>query len=137
MSWAAYRARIDAPESLLGGYSWRGEPASILYQTSSFVRRRAADYLIWMMLQRLERTDSAESVERTQELARYWGVPELHYGLGLGGEFLRADKPADFAMPIEGFFRTAPGSQWHAGWERAARELADSLDGQGESRIRE
>ena len=84
-----------------------------------------------MMLQRLERTDSAESVQETQELARYWGVPELHYGLGLGGEFLRPDKPADFAMPVEGFFRTAPGSQWHAGWERMARELADSLEGQG------
>jgi hypothetical protein len=132
MSWAAYRARIDAPESLLGGYRWQGEATSILYQTSSFVRRRAVDYLIWMMLQRLERTDSAERVERTRELARCWGEPELHYGLGPGGEFLRADKLTDFAMPVEGFFRTAPGSQWHAGWERAARELADSLDGQGE-----
>jgi len=132
MSWAACRSQSDAPESRLGGYSWWGEPNSILFQSSSFVRRRAADYLTWRMLQRLQRSDSAESVERAQELARYWGVPELHYGLGPGGEFLRADKPAEFAMPVEGFSRTAPGSQWHAGWERAARELADRLDGQTE-----
>ena len=119
---------VDAPEGLLGGYAWRGEETSILFRVNPFLRRRAADYLTWRMLQRLDRSEPAESVERTKELARYWGVPELYYGLGPGGEYLRADKPADFAMPVEGFFRSAPGSQWHAGWERAARELADSLD---------
>ncbi len=128
MSWAAYRTRFDAPESLLGGYPWLGEKTSILYRVNPFIRRRAADYLTWRMLQRLDGSEPAENVERTKELARYWGVPELYYGLGPDGEYLRADKPADFAMPVEGFFRSAPGSQWHAGWERAARELAGSLD---------
>jgi len=122
---------VDAPEGLLGGYAWQGEMTSSLFRVNPFFRRRAADYLVWRMLQWLERTESAESIERRQELARYWGVPELYYGLGPGGEYLRADKPADFAMHVGGFFRAAPGSQWHAGWERAARELADNLDGGG------
>jgi hypothetical protein len=132
MSWAAHRKQSHAPEALIGGYAWRGDETSILFRVNPFLRRRAADYLTWRMLERLERSEPAKSVERTKELARYWGVPELHYGLVPGGEYLRANKPADFALPVEGFFRSAPGSQWHAGWERAARELADNLDGQGE-----
>ncbi len=132
MSWAAYRSHPDALNEPLGGYAWRGDETSILCRVSTFLRRRDADYLTWRMLQRLEGSEPATGVERTRELARYWGVPELYYGLGPGGETMRADKPAEFAMPVEGFFRSAPGSQWHAGWERAARELADRLDGQGE-----
>jgi len=123
MSWAAYRAqfRSDAPEAMLGGYSTQG--SSFLYLINPYPRRRAADYLTWQMLQWLEDRDQSEDVERRRELARYWGRPELYYGLGPGGEFLRADDPAKFAMPVESFFRRAPGSQWHAGWERRAREL--------------
>jgi len=132
MSWAAYPSGHDALNGLLGGYAWRGDETSILCRVSPFLRRRGADYLTWRMLQRLEGSEPATDVERTQELARYWGVPELHYGLGPGGETMRADEPAAFAMPVKGFFRSAPGSQWHAGWEQRARELADSLDGQGE-----
>jgi len=126
MSWAAYRTQSHMPESLIGGYAWRGETTSILFRVNPFLRRRAADDLIWRMLQRLQRSEAAESVERTKELARYWGVPELYYGLGPHGEYLRADNVTAFAMPVEGFFRSAPGSQWHAGWERAARELASN-----------
>jgi hypothetical protein len=132
MSWAAWRNRVDAPEGLLGGYSWQGEMTSILFQSNPFLRRRAADYLTWRMLQRLEGTESADSIERTKELARYWRRPELYYGLGPGGETMRADRPADFRMPAEVSFPFAPGSQWHAGWERAARELADNLNAQKE-----
>ncbi|HPM80811.1 MAG TPA: hypothetical protein PLF81_08925 [Candidatus Anammoximicrobium sp.] len=132
MSWAAYRSHPDALNGPLGGYAWRGDETSILCRVSTLLRRRDADYLTWRMLQRLEECEPATGVQRTRELARHWGVPELYYGLGPGGEFLRADKPAEFAMPVEGFFRNAPGSQWHAGWERAARELADRLGGQGE-----
>ncbi len=117
-SWAAYRSRPNAPESWLGGYAWLGNVNSVLYKANPFFRRRAADYLSWRMLQRLERSQPADSVERTKELARYWGVPELHYGLGPGGQYLRADDPAVFAMPVDVFFRSAPGSQWHAGWEQ-------------------
>jgi hypothetical protein len=127
MSWAAYRAqfRSDAPETPLGGYAWRGQAALTMYLANPFSRRRAADYLTWQMLQRLEESDHSQDAGRIKELARYWGVSEMFYGVGLGGEFLRADDPAKFAIPVEGMFRQAPGSQWHAGWERLARELAD------------
>jgi ABC-type transport system involved in multi-copper enzyme maturation permease subunit len=128
MSWAAYRAqfRSDAPETMLGGYSRQG--SSFLVLINPYTRRRAADYLTWQMLQWLEEGKQSESVERRRELARYWGLPELYYGLGPGAEFLRADDPANFGMPVEGFFRRAPGSQWHAGWEYRARELTDGLE---------
>jgi len=128
ISWAAYRADRDALNGLIGGYAWRGDEASVLCQVSVLLRRQDADYLVWRMLQRLEGSEPATGDEQTRELARYWGVPEFHYGLGPRGEFMRADKPAEFAMPVGGFFRSAPGSQWHAGWERAARELADGRD---------
>jgi hypothetical protein len=128
MSWAAHGTRSDTQWSSLGGYGWRGDAIPVLCKVNRFVRQRDADYLTWRMLQRLERSDSAGSAERTKELARYWGVPALHYGLGPDGEFFRADNLADFAMPLESFSRTAPGSQWHAGWERTAHEMADSLD---------
>ncbi|MCL4207341.1 MAG: hypothetical protein KJ000_33075 [Pirellulaceae bacterium] len=127
MSWAAYRAqfRSDAPETPLGGYAWRGQAALTMYLANPFSRQRAADYLTWQMLQRLEECESSQDAERIRELARYWGVPTMFYGVGMGGEFLRADDPSHFAMPVEGMFRQAPGSQWHAGWERLARELAN------------
>jgi hypothetical protein len=127
MSWAAYRAqfRSDAPETPLGGYAWRGQDALTMFVANPFSRRRAADYLTWQMLQRLEESEHSQDAERIRELARYWGVPTMFYGVGMGGEFLRADDPSNFAMPVEGMFRQAPGSQWHAGWERLARELAD------------
>ncbi len=128
MSWAAYRSHPDALNGPLGGYAWRGEGTSILCRVSTFLRRRDADYLAWRMLQRLEGSEPATDVERTRELARYWGVPELHYGLGPGSDTIQGDKLAAFAMPGEGSLRSAPGSQWHASWERAARELADRLD---------
>jgi hypothetical protein len=128
MSWVEYRTRVDAPESLLGGYAWQGESASILVRTNSFFRRRSADCLVWRMLQRLEQSEPAASVERTQELARYWDVADSQYGLGPGGEYWRADDVEKFAMPVDSYVWFAPGSQWHAGWERTARELADNLD---------
>jgi hypothetical protein len=132
MSWAAYRApsRSSRGTPEIGGYSWLGESASILYSASPYSRRRAADYLTWLMLQRLEKHEDWNSEPRIRELAKYWGVPELVYGVGLGGDFLRADDPAEFAVPVEGLWRRAPGGQWHAGWERLARELVEGLEGQ-------
>jgi hypothetical protein len=128
MSWAAYRAqfRSDAPETMLGGYP--RQRSAFLYLINPYTRRRAADYLTWQMLQWLEESEQSESVERRRELAKYWGLPELYYGLGPSGEFLRADDPAKFAMPVENCFRRAPGSQWHAGWECRARELRGGLE---------
>jgi len=128
MSWAACHGqfRRDADQTQLGGYAWQGH--SVLYLINPYTRRRAVDYLTWQMLQWLEDGGQREGVERRQQMARYWGVPELHYGLGVGGKFLRADVPAEFAFPVEGFSRIAPGSQWHAGWERRARELGERLE---------
>ena len=128
MSWAEYRTRVHAPESRFGGYAWQGEPASALMRTNAFFRRRAADYLAWRMLQRLERSEPATSPERTKELARYWNVADSLYGLGPGGEYWRADDVGAFATQFDSYVRFAPGSQWHAGWERTARELLDKLD---------
>lgn len=128
MSWAAChdQFRRDAAQTQLGGYPWQGH--SVLYLINPYTRRRAVDYLTWQMLQWLEDDAQREGVERRREMAGYWGVPELHYGLGIGGDFLRADVPAEFAFPVEGFSRIAPGSQWHAGWERRARELGEGLE---------
>lgn len=128
LSWAACREqfRRDTPDDRLGGYSWQGRSA--LYLVNRFTRRRALDYLTWQMLQWLEDGEHQDSVARRQELAKYWGKAELHYGLGTGGKFLRADVPAEFVFPVEGFSPLAPGGQWHAGWERQARELAQQLE---------
>ena len=128
MSWAAYRAqfRSRAPDLQIGGYWWPLRDASVVYLVNPYSRRRAADYLTWRLLQRLEERGPWDSEERIRELARYWGVPAVLYGLGPGGEFLRADNPETFAFPGES--RRVPGSQWHAGWEQRARELAASLE---------
>jgi len=93
MSWAACHGqfRRDADQTQLGGYAWQGH--SVLYLINPYTRRRAVDYLTWQMLQWLEDGGQREGVERRQQMARYWGVPELHYGLGVGGKFLRADVP--------------------------------------------
>jgi hypothetical protein len=133
VSWSMYR--VDSLSSTrsaseVGGYHWLGESGSILYSASPYSRRRAADYLTWLMLQRLEKQENWDSEPQIRELAKYWSVPEMVYGLGLGGDFLRADDPERFATPVEGLWRRAPGSQWHAGWERLAREMADGLEGQ-------
>jgi hypothetical protein len=127
LSWARYRnsLRTRSPANQLGGYGWIGEGGSGLYAVSPYSRRRAADYLAWLMLQRLERHEGWDRDTQIQELAKYWDVPEMVYGIGLGGEFMRADDVHRFAMPVEGMSRSAPGSQWHAGWERVAKELAD------------
>jgi hypothetical protein len=128
LSWAACREQLcrDTPDDRLGGYSWQGR--SVLYLVNRFTRRRALDYLTWQMLRWLEDGEHQDSVARRQELAKYWGKAELHYGLGTGGKFLRADVPAEFVFPVEGFSPLAPGGQWHAGWERQARELAQRLE---------
>jgi hypothetical protein len=130
VSWSLYR--VDSLSSTrsaseIGGYHWLGESGSILYSASPYSRRRAADYLTWLMLQRLERHENWDSEPQIRELAKYWSVPEMVYGLGLGGDFLRADDPARFATPVEGLWRRAPASQWHAGWERLAREMVEGL----------
>jgi hypothetical protein len=130
VSWNMYR--VDSLSSTrsaseIGGYHWLGESGSMLYSASPYSRRRAADYLTWLMLQRLEKQKNWDSEPQIRELAKYWGVPEMVYGLGLGGDFLRADDPARFATPVEGLWRRAPGSQWHAGWERLAREMVEGL----------
>ncbi len=125
MSWAAYRRQSLGAEGRIGGYDWRGAEAPLLFRVSPPLRRRAADYLTWRMLERLEQSQSADRDSQTRELAGYWGVPELDYGLGPGGEWMRADQPAKFAFPLEHFSRLIPGGQWHAGWEQAARELSE------------
>lgn len=123
MSWAAYRRQSLGAEGRIGGYDWRGAEAPLLFRVSPPLRRRVADYLTWRMLERLEQSQPADSVSQTRELADYWGVRDLYYGLGPGGEWMRADQPAKFAFPLEHFSRLTPGSQWHAGWERMAQEL--------------
>ncbi len=138
MSWARYRNRLrsSSPANELGGYWWIGESASGPYAVSPYFRGRAADYLTWLMLQRLERHEGWDREAQIRELAKYWSVPEVMYGVGLGGEFMRADDVNRFAMPVEGRWSRGPGSQWyagwegsgsqwHAGWERMAKELAD------------
>lgn len=128
LSWVACRGQLrsDTPDIRLGGYSWQGR--SVLYLVNRFTRGRALDYLTWQMLLWLEDGEHQDSVARRQELAKYWGKAELHYGLGAGGKFLRADVPAEFAFPVDGGSPLAPGGQWHAGWERQARELAQRLE---------
>jgi len=123
MSWADYRRQSLGAEGRIGGYDWRGAEAPLLFRVSPFLRRRTADYLIWRMLERLDRSQPADDVSQTRQLADYWGVPDLYYGLGPGGEWMRADQPAKFAFPLEHFSRLTPGSQWHAGWERTAQKL--------------
>jgi hypothetical protein len=79
------------------------------------------------MLQRLEEPAVAEDPQRIRELAEYWLLPPLFFGLGLGGEYYRADGPADRWVLGLGYTPIAPGAQWHAEWERAARKLGEEL----------
>ncbi len=131
ISWAAYRdgfRRATSQTLQLGGYSWRGQSPSMLYAANPYIRRRAADYLTWRMLERLEHPDYSLDPARIRELADYWQVHPLCYGLGLGGRFLRANDPRILALPAGKPLPRAPGGQWHAGWEQRGRELLDDLD---------
>lgn len=129
LSWSAYRNgfRRDDPNQTLGGHYWFFGVMWPRAPLSPFRRLRAADYLTWRMLQRLEDPAVANDPERIRELADYWLAPPLYYGLGLGGEYYRADRVSDFMLPGSTLNPSAPGAQWHADWERAARELAESL----------
>ncbi len=142
ISWADYRAgfRRGRSETLpLGGHSWRGQSAAMLYAANPYIRRRAADYLTWRMLERLEHPEHSRDASRIRELAHYWQRPALYYGLGPGGHYFRADDPQQltqpsFALPGTQSPRLSPGGQWHAGWERRGRELSDAW-GEGRGRI--
>lgn len=82
---ADYRAgfRRGRSETLpLGGHSWRGQSAAMLYAANPYIRRRAADYLTWRMLERREHPEHSRDASRIRELAHYWQRPALYYGLG-------------------------------------------------------
>ncbi len=133
IGWADYRAgfrRVRSETQPLGGHNWRGQSAAMLYAANPYIRRRAADYLTWRMLERLEAPEHSRDASRIRELAHYWQVPALYYGLGPGGDYFRADDPQrltqpSFALPGTQSPRAAPGGQWHAGWEQRGRELGD------------
>jgi hypothetical protein len=80
----------------------------------------------------------AATAGKTRELGQRAADPRTWPSIGVyrkwstgwvGRRFSTSRRSGRFATyPSKGLWRRAPGSQWHAGWERLAREMVEGLE---------
>ena len=119
VSWTNFRRNED---TVLGGYDSAREGLSLVMMQrvrhSKQLSQSVAD--LWAIA---SEGSAAATAERRARLADAWNVPPACYGLGIAGQYYRAD---DLALFLTDFELRAPGTQWGADWEQQAQRLADS-----------
>ncbi|MCA9127898.1 MAG: ABC transporter permease [Planctomycetales bacterium] len=98
-----------------GGYYLPDHDGSFSWQQSLAEFRRAE--LMVQTLWQLNDASVGKNEELRRQLAEYWRVAPIRYGLGPDGNSLVAHDPSQFFLEMR-MYPSAPATQWRAGWER-------------------
>lgn len=126
-SWRTFERELRQDSHLpgmFGGYNLDDDPTtpgSLRNYLLSKRRVGAAVTELWKLSQGKEQ---AATPERLGRIAEYWQQPPSDYGIGIAGQYLRADDLDQFAHSGFLFWNRGIASQWYADWERQASQLS-------------
>lgn len=125
-SWHSFKTSTTGRDTplTLGGYDLVDLARNVGNLKSVVINQRRVGMAVadlWSLVQ--GDSQRSPSPELLKKMADFWEFPASHYGLEPTGGYLRADDLGHFVFPMDSRLRGV-ASQWSAGWEREAIQLA-------------
>ena len=131
LSWESFRSdlRRGIDPNDVGGYSLDHVRGDLGTLKGAWIAERKIGAALANLWELARGGPSAATPERLRQIASDWGRPEEEYGIGPGGIYFRADDPDRFVRADLTERFGAIASQWYAGWENVAAEVAREQQG--------
>ena len=108
---------------MFGGYNLDDDPITAGSLRANLLSKRRVGAAVTELWKLSQGKEQAATPERLARIAEYWQQPLSDYGIGIAGQYLRADDLDHFIHSGFMFWNRGIANQWYADWERQASEL--------------
>src|SRR5690606_28186511 len=122
-SWRTFERELHQdrhPPGMFGGYNLDDDPITAGSLRANLLSKRRVGAAVTELWKLSQGKEQAATPERLARIAEYWQQPLSDYGIGIAGQYLRADDLDHFIHSGFMFWNRGIANQWYADWERQA-----------------